>query len=202
MANANTPFGIKPINENGSDWSGQGRMIAFNTDESNNIFLGDPIVPTGVTDGNGVPFMTLATAGATHAVAGGFLGRTNGPALGGNASTTLLQSDHLYRLASVLTYGFVTDDPNQLFGIQEDSVGGAITAANAGYSNANLVSGSGSTSTALSGWQLQSSTAGVGNGTYQLRILGLLRAPDNLIGVNAKWVVRLNLPALWQAAGF
>jgi len=199
--NANMAFGLKPINENGGDWSGQGRLIAFNTDEANNIFLGDPIVPTGVTDSYGVPFCTLATAGA-HPILGGFLGRTNGPAAGGNASTTLLQSDHLYRVASILTYGLVTDDPNQLFAVQEDSVGGAIAVANAGYSNGNLVSGSGNTSTAMSGWQLQSSSVASGNSTFQIRVIGLLRAPDNAIGVNAKWMVRLNTPALWQASGF
>lgn len=201
MSNLNTPFGLKPINENGSDWSGQGRLIAFNTDEANNIFLGDPIVPTGVTDSFGVPFCTLATAGA-HPILGGFLGRTNGPAAGGNASATLLQNDHLYRTASILTYGFVTDDPNQLFAVQEDSVGGAIAVANAGYSNGNLVSGSGNTSTAMSGWQLQSSSVASGNSTFQIRVIGLLRGPDNAIGVNAKWMVRLNTPALWQASGF
>lgn len=199
MANANTPFGLRPINDNGTPWSGQGRLIAFNTDESNNIFLGDPIVPTGVTDGNGVPYMTLATAGATNTVAGGLIGLTNGPAKGGNASSTLLQSATVYRLASVLTYGLVCDDPNQLYAIQEN---GALTAANAGYANANLVSGSGSTVTGYSGWQLNSSTAGSGNATYQLRILGLLRAPDNAIGTNAKWVVRLNLPAVWATTGY
>lgn len=202
MANPNSAFGLKPINLNGTTWSGQGRMIAFNTDEANNIFIGDPLEPTGVTDGNGVPYMKLATAGATHVVAGAFLGRSNGPAGGGaNAVSTLLQSANLYRTASVLTYGFITDDPNQLFAIQEDSVGGAIAAANAGYSNGNLVSGSGSTATGQSGWQLQSSSVGAGNATYQLRVLGLLRGPDNVIGTNADWIVRLNLPALWSATG-
>lgn len=202
MANNNMPIGLRPINENGSDWSGQGRLIAFSTGESNNIFLGDPLVPVGTTDTNGVPYVTLASAGAGDTVLGGFIGRSNGPALGGNAATTLLQSDHLYRVASTLTYGLVTDDPNQLFAIQEDSDGNAIAATNAGYSNANLVSGSGNTSTGLSGWMLDSSTAGSGNTTYQLRIIGLLRAPDNAIGTYAKWMVRLNTPALWAVGGY
>jgi len=200
---ANLPFGLRPINDNGTAWTGQGRMIAFNTDESNNIFLGDPIVPTGATDGNGVPYMTLATGGATNTVAGGFIGLCNGPAKGANSSSTLLQSSNVYRTASVLTYGFVCDDPNQLYAIQEDSVGGAIAAANAGYTNGNLITGSGSTVTGYSGWQLDSSTVdGNANPTYQLRILGLLRGPDNAIGNYAKWVVRLNLPALWALSGY
>jgi len=201
MANINAPIGLRPINDNGTPWSGQGRLIAFNTDEANNIFLGDPLEPTGVTDGNGVPYMKLATAGATHVIAGGFIGRSNGPNVGGNATSPLLQNDSVYRHASILTYGLLCDDPNQLYAIQEDSVGGAIAAANAGYSNGNLVSGAGSTVTGYSGWMLQSSSVASGNATYQLRVLGLLRGPDNAIGTNAKWVVRLNLPALWSATG-
>lgn len=197
--NSNAPSGLLPVNDNGTTWTGQGRLVCFNTDESNNIFIGDPLVPTGVTDGFGVPMVTLATAGATHTVLGGFVGQTNGPQ---GSQVTLLQSDPLYRVASTLSYGLVCDDPNQVYIIQEDSDGGAIAAANAGYSNANLVSGSGSTATGLSGWMLDSSTASSGNATYQLRILGLARGPDNAIGNFAKWYVRLNLPALWAAAGY
>ena len=207
MANNNMPIGMRPINDNGTPWSGQGRMIAFNTNEANNIFLGDPIVPTGVTDGNGVPYCTLASAGATDTILGGFIGRCNGPALGSNAAATLLQSDHLYRVASTLTYGYVCDDPNQIYAMQENSIGGggtggSIAAAAAGYSNANLISGVGNTSTAMSGWLIDSSTAASGNPTYQLRLLGLLRAPDNAFGPYAKWAVRINLPALWALSGY
>lgn len=201
MANTNMPFGLKPVNMNGSDWSGQGRLIAFSTGDANNIFLGDPLVPTGATDSNGVPYVTIATAGGGATVLGGFVGRTNGPAAGGNATTTLLQSDHLYRVASTLTYGLVTDDPNQVFAIQEDSLTASLAATNAGYANADLIAGSGSTATGLSGWQLHSTTVGT-TSTLQLRILGLLRAPDNAIGTNAKWLVRLNTPALWAATGY
>ncbi len=201
MANANIASGLKPINEIGGGWSGQGMLIAFSTGEANNIFLGDPVVPVGTTDANGVPYMTLATAGGGATVAGAFLGITNGPSLGGNASTPLLQSSALYRLASTLTYGLITPDPQQVFAIQEDSVGGSLLVSNAGWVNADLVSGTGNTSTALSGWMLDSSTAAT-TSTLQLRVLGLLRAPDNAMGTNAKWAVRLNTPALWAATGY
>lgn len=198
MANANTPTGLRPINDNGTPWSGQGRMVCFAAADSNNIFLGDPIVPTGATDSFGVPEVTIASAGATNVVLGGFVGITNGPA---GSGFTVTRDLPVYRQASVLTYGFVCDDPNQLYAIQEDGVGGAIAAANAGFSNGNLVAGSGSTVTGFSGWMLDSSTVASGNPTYQLRVVGLLRGPDNALGLSAKWVVRLNLPALWSATG-
>lgn len=205
MANANAPFGLRPINANGMPWTGQGRMVCFPASDANNVFLGDPVVPTGLTDANGVPIVTIATAGATNTILGAFLGRTNGPAGGGaaNALAPVTRDLPVYRQASVLTYGLVTDDPNQAFAVQEDSVGGAIAAGVAGFANGNLVAGAGSVVTGFSGWQLQSSgVSGAANPTFQLKILGLIRGPDNLLGVNAKWAVRLNLPALWAAAGY
>jgi len=186
MANANAAFGLRPINDNGTPWSGQGRMVYFPTSQSGNIFLGDPLVALGGTDAWGVPAVGIASAGATNVVLGGFNGICNGPQGSGYTVTRDLP---VYRQASVANYGFIPDDPNQLYAIQEDSNGGAIAAANAGFSNANLVSGSGSTTTGFSGWQLQSSTASTSsNPTYQLRMLGLLRGPANVIGVNAVWV--------------
>lgn len=202
MANSNMPFGLRPINENGNNWTGQGRMVCFLAEYAQNVFLGDPLVPTGDTDDYGVPVVNLATAGATNTVLGCFVGKTNGPAKAGGTAYTVTRDTPVYRESGVLTYGLVTDDPNQVFAIQEDSDGGAIAAANGGYSNANLVAGAGSTVTGFSGWMLDSSTAAGGNPTYQLRILGLLRGPDNALGTYAKWAVRLNLPALWAATGY
>lgn len=203
MANANTPFGIRPINDNGTPWSGQGKLVCFPASQATNIFLGDPVVPLGTTDANGVPQVGIATAGATNTVLGCLIGVSNGPAGGGgSASSTLTRDLPVYRQASILNYGFICDDPNQLYVIQEDSVGGAIAVSTGGYANGNLVSGSGSTVTGFSGWMLDSSTVASGNATYQLRVMGLLRGPDNAIGTYAKWVVRLNLPALWATTGY
>ena len=198
MSNNNAPFGIRPINDNGTPWSGQGRMVYFPSTDGNNIFLGDPIVPSGATDAFGVPGVTIATAG-TGTILGAFIGRCNGPA---GSGSTLLQSDHVYRQASTACYGFVCDDPNQLYTVQEDSVGGAIAIANAGFSNGELVAGAGSTVTGYSGWMLQSSTVASGNASYQIRVLELTRGPDNAIGNYARWTVRLNLPALWALSGY
>lgn len=204
MSNANAPFGLKPINNNGTNYTGQGRMVCFPASYASNVFLGDPVIPTGATDNYGVPVVTLATAGATNTILGPLIGLTNGPAGGGaSALAPLLQNYPVYRQASVLQYGLVTDDPNQLFVMQEDSVGGAIAVANAGYTNINLIAGAGSTVTGLSGWMLDSSTDdGAANATFQAKIIGLLRGPDNVVGNYAKWVIRLNLPALWAAAGY
>lgn len=200
MANSNIPVGIVPVNANGTPWSGQGRMVSFAANDANNIFIGDPVVPTGVADAFGVPIVTLATAGATNTILGGFVGVCNGPA---GSQKTLTRDMPVYRQASILNYGFVCDDPNQLYAAQEDSVGGAIGVANGGFTNINLIAGAGSTATGRSGWMLDSSTDdGAANPTFQMRILGLLRGPDNAVGTYAKWLCRINLPALWAVGGY
>lgn len=205
MANANAPFGLKPISNYGLPMQPALQLVCFLASYASNVFIGDPVIPTGASDDYGVPICTLATAGATNTVLGPFMGKSNGPAGGGGkAIATMTQDTPIYRQASVLTYGYVSADPNQLYAVQEDSVGGAIAAANAGFTNGNLIAGAGgSTVTGFSSWQLDSSTVdGNANATYQVKIVSLVRGPDNAIGDYAKWAVRLNLPALWAAAGY
>ena len=149
-------------------------------------------MPLGGTDAWGVPSWGIATAG-TGIIGGSFLGRSNGPA---GSGVTLLQSNTIYHPTSIVDYGFVCDDPDVLYSVQEDSVGGAIAITAAGYANGELVAGAGSTATGLSGWMLQSSTVGSGNATYQVKVLGLTRGPDNAIGNYARWNIFINLPAL------
>lgn len=203
MANANTPFGLRPIMNPGMAMSGQGMMVAFAATDANNIFLGDPLVPTGLSDAFGVPQVTIASAGATNTIAGSFNGICNGPA---GSGVTVTRDLPVYRQASILNYGFLVGDPNQLYVVQEDSLPlstGFIPAANGGFTNVNLIAGAGNTTTGFSGWMLDSSTDdGNANATFQMRILGLLRGPDNAIGNYAKWVCRINLPALWAAGGY
>ena len=199
MANSNIASGLTPIGDNGTSWSGQYQLVAFPTSQASNIFIGDPLVPLGGTDAFGVPLVGIATAGAANNVLGSFGGIQNGPA---GSGFTVTRDLPLYRQASIANYGICFTDPNQLYEIQEDSVGGAIDPTIGGFANGNLVSGAGSTTTGRSGWQLQSSSvSSTAHTTYQIRLIGLMRGPDNALGVNAKWIVRINLPALWALGG-
>lgn len=201
MANFNGPFGLRPISLNGSDYTGQGRLVYFPTSQAGNIFLGDPLVPLGTTDAFGVPAVGIATAGAAARIAGTFNGISNGPA---GSGFTVTRDLPVYRQASIANYGLILDDPDILYACQEDSVGGAIPITTGGYANGNLIAGAGgSTITGFSSWMLDSSTVATGNATFQVKVLGLVRGPDNAIGNYAKWVVSLNLSALAQnTAGF
>ena len=181
MSNANAPFGLKPLNLNGTTWSGQGKLVYIPSSQGA-IYIGDPLIPLGTMDTYGVPAWGIATAGTGHIITG--------------SGVTLLQSNTIYHPTSVVDYGFVCDDPDVMYSIQDDG-SASITAG--GYSNANLQVGSGgSTQTGLSSWQLVATTAASGNATYQVKMLGLTRGPDNALGLYARWNVMLNLSALQQ----
>lgn len=203
MANSNAPSGLRPVTSNGSPYTGNGVLCAVPSSQAGNIFLGDPVVALGGTDAYGCPLVGIATAGAGNTILGSMMSVSNGPANGaGGAAFTVTRDLPVYRQASIANYILVSDEPNYLFEVQEDSVGGAIAAATGGFANGNLVAGSGSTTTGFSGWQLQSSSvSSSANTNYQVRLLGLVRGPDNAIGTNAKWLVRLNNPQLWSTTG-
>ena len=199
MTNLNAPFGLMPIGMNGAPWSGALRTYFVPATDNTALFIGDPVIPAGSADAYGVPTATRATAAGGAYVGGVMVGVVNGPAAAGNATVPIKRENNQYRSASVATYILVADDPNQLFVIQEDSVGGALAADNVGQ-NADLIAGTGNTTTGLSGFQLDSNTADT-TATLQLRVIELYRQPGNDIGANANWVVRINLHSLWRALG-
>lgn len=200
MANQNSPFGLKPINLDGTTWSGQMRLVYIPSSQGA-LYIGDPLVPLGSTDAFGVPAVGIASAGATDRIVGPLLSVCNGPA---GSGVTITQNSTVYHPASTVGYGLICDDPLVAYAIQEDSDGGAIAITTGGYANGNLIAGSGgSTVTGFSSWMLDSSTVATGNATYQVKVIGLVRGPDNAIGNYAKWMVQLNLSALGQnTAGF
>lgn len=199
MANPNVPSGLTPIMSDGKPWSGQGMMGLIPSSVGVNVGRGQALVPLGGTDAYGVIKVGPATVGATNPILGCMMGVTNGPY---GKPVPVLQSTTIYAASGVDTYVLMTTDPEQLYSIQEDSVGGAIAAANGAFKNSNLVAGAGvDTYTGLSGQMLDSSVVAT-DATYQLKLLGLLRGPENAIGDYAKWVVRINLSAMAQAAGF
>lgn len=181
MANANAPFGLKPIRSAFSGPHNDGAQpYAAAAGDAVVIRYGDPVTLTGEATADGVPIVALSTAGGTtNAVTGVAVGfRPYG-------ATEWLG----YRPASTAYEVLVEDNPNAEFLIMEDSVGGAVAVASVGL-NAQLVFGTatGNNSAAM----LDSSTAAV-TATHQLRILGLAQIVNNAQGNYAIWRVRLNM---------
>jgi hypothetical protein len=179
MANANAPFGLKPIRGAFSQPYNDGAQpYAKAAADTAVVRYGDPVVVTGAETAEGVPIVTLATAGSTNAITGIAVG-----------FRPLGVSEWLgYAPASTLYEVLVTDNPDGEYLIQEDSDGGALAAGSTGL-NAAIVFGAatGNQSAAM----LDSSTAATTAG-LQVRILGLAQIPGNAIGNYAVWRVRLN----------
>lgn len=198
MANANTPRGLVPYAyASGAPYNGAFNVYYVPSGNGTALYVGDPVIQiTNSADANGVPTAEIASAGGGAYVTGAFLGIVNN---GGQLVVPVLQSSPVYLPASTAAYIAVADDPNLLFWIQEDSVGGAL-AAGAGGRNADLVSGSGSTVTGFSGWMLDSSTLAT-TATLQMRVMRALQQPDNAIGNYAKWLCRINLHSVTHTTG-
>jgi hypothetical protein len=191
MANSNAPMGLVPRRyRNGSPYMGAARTYYVPATDATAIYPGDPVIIAGDGDAAGNPTVTLATAAS-----GRITGVMVGIRPGGN--NTLIPPK--YRAASTAEYILVADEPDLLFEAQEDGVGGSLAATNIGQ-NISLIAGNGNSYTGLSGWMIDSSTAATTN-TLQMRIIGLVQRPDNVIGTTAKWLVANNLPTETGAAG-
>lgn len=187
MANANSAFGLMPVRyRDGRPYNGACNPYVVPASNSTALFIGDPVILAGTAVagvvGGALPTITRATAAGGNYISGVVVGFEPNASVIANG----------YRVASTLCTVLVADDPDLLFEIQEDADGGALALAAVG-GNADLVSGSGSTVTKKSGFQLDSSTAATTN-TLQLRVLGFTDRIDNAAAsANAKVLVAINL---------
>lgn len=190
MANADRPMGLKPVSYlNGAPWTGGGRLYCIpDTDDTNAYAIGDPVDIAGGADTNGIPTITLATAGTGNPVLGAIVSGAGALNEGGLYG---VPADSPIVIPATKTrnyYVLVADDPNIIFEIQEVSGGTALTAAEVGL-NANLVSGA--NNGYISGWELNNSGEATG-ATIQMRLLGLARRANNAFGEHAKWWTFIN----------
>lgn len=187
MANVNQPKGLWPTQYlNGAPWNGQARLYYIASTDSNAYAIGDPVASSGSGDTNGVPGVTLATAGTGNAIRGVIVGC--GTSEGLMADPNNLNTTVIPATKSQAYYVMVVDDPNVIFEVQEVGTGTALTAAEIGL-NANLASGT--NNGYQSGWQLANDSEGSGS-TIQVRLLGLVRRQKNAFGAYAKWLVKIN----------
>lgn len=193
MGNANKPTGLSPVKFlSGANWNGKTRIYWLDSTSANAMYVGDPVaLVAGLDAAYAHQSIDRATAGATMVgVALGFgaagsVGRT-GPFVDPTNLT-------LTYAPAAKTQGYfvaVCDDPNVIFEIQEDGVGGTLTAA-AASKNANFIYAAPAAGATFSGVMLDSSTAAV-TSTLNLKILGLKQSSDNALGANAKWWVKMN----------
>ena len=181
MANVDSPFGFRPVRHaNGMPYNGSFNLYSTATGDATAIFIGDPVILSGTAQTiNGAIYADVdqaATGDVVRGVVIGVLPQTD-------ASTT-------YRAASTQRLLMVADAEDLLFEIQEVSGGTALAANDIGL-NANFVVGSGSTTTGMSGVELNNATEATTN-TLDVKIVGFVNRPDNEVGEHAKWLVQLN----------
>lgn len=198
--NPNTPQGLVPIRRlDGAAWANSLRLYFVAAAKTNALYVGDPVIKLNAgADVNGVPGVDLATAGTGNQVTGvvcGFAGVATAGSGGPPSFFGLSQTPGpAYRPAttSLDYYVLVNDDPETQFYIQSSDTGGIPTATSLVGLNANLIAGSGSAYTGLSGWQLNPTGAATGS-TIQLRVVDVLKQPDNVVGLaHCKFVVQIN----------
>lgn len=181
MANSDVPFGLKPVRYlNGAPYNGQARRYYIpSSDTTSAYYIGTLVKPAGSADADGVMTVT-GNVSTGNAVLGPIV-----------AVEPVTNQSKIYRENSTARYVWVADDPNIIFHVQDDA-SATLAATNVGNSADLTGFTSGSTASGLSSTEISAISATAGDGTEDVLILGLARLPDNTIGNNAIWEVRLN----------
>jgi len=190
MANVDRPNGLRPVKyQSGAPYNGEANMYLCPAANGTATFVGDLVVYGGTAGAAGTVVNGIDVEGMPT-IAQGVAG--TGPFVG-VVVAFLPNQDNLsqkYRLSSTNRIALVADSPNLLCEIQEVSGGTALAATAVGL-NANVVVGSGDTTTGASGMELNNATE-AGTVSLDLKIVGLVKRPDNAIGEHAKWLVKIN----------
>lgn len=189
MANIDAPFGAVPIGTmDGSDYHAKMRRVVFLASDSTAAFTGDFVKLAGTTGADGkTPVVEQAAAG--EAIIGAIVSFEPNFADEGT-----LSSQPNYRAASQLRYAKVCFGRDVLYTMREDADGGALAAADSGL-NVDVIVGSGSTVTGMSGMEIDSSTKLQATGQLRLHHLDAeiaTKLGTAANGLNAKWVVSIN----------
>jgi hypothetical protein len=194
MANSNTPFGLK-LRSDLMGYLPPLKKVLLPSGDATAVFMNDPVKLAGDASATQPGCPTVAQAAAGDAIYGVVVGIDQ-------YDEVAIGSVNMYRLhrpASTAMYALVCCDPNAIYEVQEDAVGGALATADVGL-NAEIVVGSGSTVTGLSAVQLDTSTKAT-TATLALKILGFVERPDNEVGANAKVLVKINKHQLATGTG-
>lgn len=180
MANSNSPSGLTPRRYlSGAPYNGAVNQYSVKATDGTAIFVGDLVTAVGTGSIiDGVLYADVIQSATGDVFQGVVVG-----------VIPITQASTIYREASTQRILLVADDPNLLFEVQEN--GGTPFTQDDIQLNANIVVSAGSTVTGQSGMQLNTATEQTTN-TLDVKLAMFLNAPDNVIGANAKWLVRLN----------
>lgn len=199
MANIDSPFGLKPVRyRSGAPYTGAVNPYFIPAGYGTALYIGDPVVITGTSntasvDVPGAGHFEIGTMREINKVTAGDSNsdgeRQTGVIVGFSALPGDLNKN--YNPASTERVALVADNPDLVFEIQAD---GAIPAASMGLNAIFIYTHSGSTTTGLSGVELDTTgTAPAADASYQMRIVGAVNRLDNDTTLtHAKVLVMLN----------
>jgi hypothetical protein len=174
VANINKPYGLRihgPLLGC--------KMYKMSAAYAQALYIGDPMVLN--SSGNAI----IATAGTGNYILGAALGFFT------SEFVPLTYSYHPSATAGT-NYVLVADEPRQLFDMQEDSDTANLALTDLA-GNMNIIdTDGGSTMSGLSGWELNSSDTAGSTAGDQVRLIDIYRSPDNAVGTNCRWVIRIN----------
>jgi len=195
------PFGLRPVGTlSGAPWTAAIKQYLIPSGNGTAVFVGDMVK----TDGG---------VGAANTIVNGIDCSGMPTAIQGNHATGVVDvvgvvvgflPDHSnlntrYRLASTNRVALVCTDPNTIYEIQEDGVGGTCLAADAGGGMATLIANTGNTTTGVSKLAIDSSVAITTTQTLPVKVIGLSRKPGARVGTSATdvgtWEVIINSSA-------
>lgn len=163
-----TGFGLKAVRKIDG---GELRVRPYVIPASNGTITGqgDPMkLAADIDTATGLPTVVVAAAG--DVLIGAVVGFQDGVA------ASPLTGD--YRAASTRRIVLICDDPDAVYQVQEDAVGGSVAAADVGAMlNADIAVTAATAATRISGTMLDSSDAKTGSA--QLKIIGQLRDDSN-----------------------
>ena len=173
MANADRPKGAAPVRNLNGGTAIQTNDYTVDSSNGTAIYLGDFLVIEA--DGNVIPY-AVTTGGNLLGVCVGVVGDYG-------------DLTRRYLPASTAGTVMVADDPNTIFAIQEDDAGTALSSTARG-ANCDVLYTAGSTTTGMSGSEIDRSqvTSAIG----QLRLMRLVPREDNAYGDSAEWEVLIN----------
>ncbi len=193
MANTSRINGFRPVRYlSGAAWNGKVSKYVTVTGDSTAIFVGDLVKLSTTGDSEG--FRTVVQAAAADPVIGVVVGVE--PDFSNlNAAP--------YRVGSTRRVLMVVDDPNVLFEVQEDGDTDPLEMPDIGL-NADVIVGSGSTTTGQSAMQLDSTTHAT-SATAVLKLMEVVQRADNEFpsGGTAytRWLVKINNHQLASGTG-
>lgn len=200
MANTVAPFGLRPVRRLDGQPMSQPRHYYIPAGDSTAYYIGDPVDLVG--DSNDAEVVTLHGTFAPNTLSEiglATLADTN-QCVGAIVGFAPMNRDSaIYGAASTERVALVCDDPNMIFEIQDDGAT-ALTSDSVGL-NAIMQSGTGSTTTGLSGYVLDTNgDAPEANASNMLLILGLSKKQGNELATYATWDVMLSVHR-YKAAG-